>query len=149
MHVGLGSEEGILKSLRGFNVAGSKRVENYKLQPTVNARVRHHHYGETEEDKNQTGRSKSFCPPLAFHSPSPIGKASLRQRASKEETWFRGSAPDSQSRVYKGGMKPRDDTLIICSPEEAESSCRIRFTDYLKLLKDVYGILVSFLHSAW
>lgn len=66
--LGLGSEEDVLKSSEGYNEASSKSVENYKLRPTVKARGRHHGCGETEEENNQTGSSKSFCPPLAFYS---------------------------------------------------------------------------------
>lgn len=76
MEVGLLFEERVL-SLKGYNEAGPQRVENYKLEklgPTVNDRVRHYCCGETDNKKDQTGSSKSFCP-LAFHSPSPTDKA--------------------------------------------------------------------------
>lgn len=99
IELGLRSEERVLISLKGCNEAGSKKVENYKLEklePTVSARVWHYCCADTDKKKRQTGGSKSSCP-LADHSPSPLAKPRGKP-ASKEEMGFRGSASNSQSR---------------------------------------------------
>lgn len=104
MEVGLLFEERVL-SLKGYNEAGPQRVENYKLEklgPTVNDRVRHYCCGETDNKKDQTGSSKSFCP-LAFHSPSPTDKAPWAASQQKKMR-FKGSVPDSPRRVYNDGI---------------------------------------------
>ena len=54
MQLGFRSEERVLISLKGCNEAGSKEVENYKLEklgPTVSVRVRYYGCGKTDKKK--------------------------------------------------------------------------------------------------
>lgn len=76
-------------------------------------------------------------------TPFPYWQSLMEAVSQQRRKVFRGSVPQSPSKVQK------DNSLIICSQEEAESSCRVRITNYLKLFKDVCGTLASFLHTAW
>ena len=76
-------------------------------------------------------------------TPFPFWQSLMEAVSQQRRKAFRGSALQSPSKVQK------DNSLIICSQEEADSSCRVRITNYLKLFKDVYGALASFLHTAW